>query len=79
MGRQPAADPFGFANVTKQPPRLSLISTDQHIDPRPLNLTEGIPHAPQLITAKGDGLNGGHGDLGHLHAVRVAIQKEDID
>jgi len=37
------------------------------------------PHAPQLIAAKGDGLNGGHGNLGNLHAVRVTIQQEDID
>jgi hypothetical protein len=37
------------------------------------------PHAPQLIAAEGDGLNGGHGYLGNLHAVWVTIQQEDID
>jgi hypothetical protein len=58
VGRQPAADPLGFANVTKQPPRLGLVSADQDINPRLLNLRKGIPHAPQLIAAEGDGLDG---------------------
>jgi hypothetical protein len=37
------------------------------------------PHAPQLIAAEGDGMDGGHSDLGHLHAIRVTIEQEDID
>jgi hypothetical protein len=37
------------------------------------------PHALQIVMAAGDGLDGGHGDLGNLHAFRVALQQEDTD
>jgi hypothetical protein len=78
-GRQPAATHLGFANLTKPPPRLGLVSADQDINPTPLNLRKCIPDAPQLIAAEGNGLDGGHGGLGNLHAIRVTIQPEDID
>jgi hypothetical protein len=31
---------------------------------------------PRLIAAEGNGLDGGHSDLGNLHAFRVALQQK---